>query len=96
MNKEEIMKHPLMELFKQTQMYLEEPGDPIWEKIRFRLEAEFKMSTGIINETIWKAMVFDCLHKAFKEEPDAFNKRPEFVKNMLVESFNHLDNFYKR
>ncbi len=96
MNQEEINKHPLIELLKKTTMYLEEPGDPIWEKIRFSIEAELKMSDTMINEVVWKAMIFDTLHKAFNANPEVFSKRRDWVVQMLMGAFDHLNQKYEQ
>lgn len=94
MNQEEINKHPLAKLLKKNEMYLEEPGDPIWEKTRFYLNTEFKLNEPIINETIWKSLIFDSLKQTYDEHPEVFDKMPEWVSRMMVESFNHLNHFY--
>lgn len=96
MNTNEIDKHPLAILLKQNEMYLEEPGDPLWEKARFFLNTEFKLNDPIINETIWKSLVFDSLHQAFNNNPEIFSKRPEWVSKMMVEQFTHLNNLYEK
>lgn len=89
-----INEHPLATLLKKNEMYLSEPGDPIWEKARFFLNTEFKLNDPIINETIWKSLIFDSLHKAFNSNPEIFNENTEWVSKMLTESFNHLNNSY--
>jgi len=96
MNHQKIKEHHLSQFIEEIEQYVSEPGDPIWENVRFRLETEFKLKSNIFKETIWKAMIFDVLHEAFKENSISFIKRADWVTKLLTESFTHLDKYYEQ
>jgi hypothetical protein len=96
MNQKAIDDHVLSELIRKIGLYLEEPGDPMWETLRFEIEAEFKLKSNILKEAIWKAMVFDTLFKAYNDDPEIFIKAPVWVTKMLTDSFKHLNKHYEQ
>lgn len=94
MNHQKIKEHYLSEFLEKIEQYVSEPGDPIWENVRFRLETEFKLNSNIIKGIIWKSMIFDVLNEAFIENPQSFVKRADWVTKLLTESFIHLEEYY--
>tara|TARA_Y100000385_G_C12635180_1_gene443016 strand:- start:43 stop:357 length:315 start_codon:yes stop_codon:yes gene_type:complete len=97
MNLEEIYKHPVADIYKELKMYSEEPGEPAWDKIRHRISVMATINQPLMEEVVWKAMVFDTLKSAYDKFTDKENLPESDVVNslrmvkMLMSSFEHLN-----
>jgi hypothetical protein len=99
MNQAMIERHPIAELFKESKQYIEEPGDEIWEKARCKLQMLYNLNDDLIKETVFKAMVFDCLKELYDNTDgrayELENKNLESVLKLIKDAFEHIENLYK-
>lgn len=97
MNLDEIYKHPVADVYNELKQYSEEPGEPVWEKLRHRISIMAKVNQPIMETVVWKAMVFDTIRSAYKKFPDKENLPESDVVNslrltkMLISCFEHLN-----
>ena len=97
MNLEEIYKHPVADIYNELKQYSEEPGEPVWEKVRHRISIMAKVNQPIMETVVWKAMVFDTMKSAYDKFPDKESLPESDLVNslrllkMLIGCFNHLN-----
>lgn len=95
MDIEKIKSHPVYEVYTKMKMYCEEPGDPVWDKIRKEIEIDALLIEPIVEDTIWKAMIYDVLNDAYNKDSNKFLEEGLFMIKLLIKSFEHLKEVYK-
>jgi hypothetical protein len=97
MNLESIYEHPVAMIYEEMKKYSEEPGEPVWDKLRHRISLMAAANQPIMESVVWKAMVFDTIKSAYDKFPKKENLPESDVVNslrlvkMLISCFNHLN-----
>lgn len=99
MNLEEVYNHPVADIYNELKKYSEEPGDPVWEKLRHRISILAKVNQTIMERAIWKAMIFDTLKSSYNKTKEKNFSDLELEKTLgkiLINAFEHINELEKR
>jgi len=88
--KQLVTDNDLLLWIKKVSVYLEEPGDPVWENVRNKLKDEITLMELFVDEEFYKIESYNILKKTYQENPDLLTNPRKLArfKQLLETAFN--------